>query len=150
MMVGVCGEKGNEIELRKLDGCFPVCWGPKDWSQSLKDATELNSNTRLLCTVVVHICNPSPQNTDAEVLGFQGNLGYTGRLSDTWELGIELSWWSACLTPQVWSKTPHKTARHHTLVIPALENWRQEDQEFKTTVGYVTSQRPAWVTWDLS
>lgn len=55
----------NEIELRKLNSCFPLCCGAKDWSQSLKDATEFNSNTPLLRAVVVHICNPSPQDTDA-------------------------------------------------------------------------------------
>jgi hypothetical protein len=31
-------------------------------------------------------------------------------------------------------------------VTPALERWRQEDQEFKPIFGYIMNFRPAWAT----
>lgn len=52
--------------------------------------------------------------------------------------------------------SPASNAQHHinyvgglyVPVIPALGKWREEGPEFKVTLGYTASSRPAWATRD--
>lgn len=36
----------------------------------------------------------------------------------------------------------------HTPAAPTLEKWRQGDQKFKVSLGYLVSLRLAWTTWE--